>query len=69
MEYRVHIWQMSPQLSCGDICQMWMWFEESSMYFCKIENFPEGNINERSFSNPHTRRMSVPYPVARMDVN
>ena len=23
------------------------------MYFCKIENFTYGEINERSFSNPH----------------
>ena len=24
------------------------------MYFCKIENFAYGEINERSFSNPTT---------------
>ena len=23
------------------------------MYFCHIKNFPYGEINERSFSNPH----------------
>ena len=23
------------------------------MYFCKVENFAYGEINERSFSNPH----------------
>ena len=23
------------------------------MHFCKIENFTYGEINERSFSNPH----------------
>ena len=53
IEYHIHIWQMSPQLSCGDICQIWMWFEESSVYFCKIENLANGETNERSFSNPH----------------
>ena len=53
VKYRVWIWQVSPQLSCGDTCQIWMWFEESNMYFCKIENFAYGEINERSFSNPH----------------
>ena len=26
---------------------------ESYRYFCKIENFAYGEINERSFSNPH----------------
>ena len=27
IEYHVHIWQVSPQLGCGDTCQIWMWFE------------------------------------------
>ena len=57
--YRVYIWQVSPQLSCGDTCQILMWFEESDMYFCKIENFAYGEINERSFSNPHPRAGST----------
>ena len=30
-----------------------VWFEESSMYFCKIEYSAYGKFNERSFSNPH----------------
>ena len=37
---------------CGDICQMWMWFDESNIYFCKIDNFANGESNERSFSTP-----------------
>ena len=53
VKYCVYIWQVSPQLSCGDTCQIWMWFEKSNMHFCKIENFAYGEINERSFSNPH----------------
>ena len=60
IEYRVHIWQVSPQLSCGDTCQIWMWFGESNRYFCKIENFAYGEISERSFSNPQ------PWSVSRM---
>ena len=53
IEYHVYIWQVSPQLSCGDTCQIWMWFRESNSYFCKIENLAYGEISERSFSNPH----------------
>ena len=30
-----------------------MWFKQSKRYFRKIENFAYGEINERSFSNPH----------------
>ena len=57
IEYHFHIWQVSPQLRCGDTCQIWMWFEESNMYFCHVENFAYGEFNERSFSNPHPRTM------------
>ena len=55
VRYRVYIWQVLPQLSCWDTCQIWMWFEESNMYFCEIENFAYGEINEQSFSNPHPK--------------
>ena len=58
IEYHVYIWQVSPQLSCGDTCQIWKWFKESNRYFWKIENFANGEINERSFSNPHPRTIS-----------
>ena len=34
----VYIWQVSPQLSCDDTCQIWMWFKLSSRYCCKIAN-------------------------------
>ena len=53
IEHCVYIWQVSPQLSCGDTCQIWMWFRESNRYFCRIEKFAYGEISERSFSNPH----------------
>ena len=52
IEYHVHIWQVLPQLSCGDTCQIWMWFKYFKRYFCEIKNFAYGEIDERSFSNP-----------------
>ena len=52
-EYHVYIWQVTPQLSCGDTCQIWMRFKERNKYFCEIDNFAYGEIDERSFSNPH----------------
>ena len=39
IEYHVYIWQVSPHLSCGDTCQIWIWLKESNRYFCKIKNF------------------------------
>ena len=35
IEYHVYIWQVSPQLSCCDTCQIWMWFRESNRYFAR----------------------------------
>ena len=58
IEYHVYIWQVSPQLSCGDTCQIWMWFEESNIYFCQVKNFAYEEINERSFSNPTPGKMA-----------
>ena len=66
LEYHVYIWQVSPQLSCGDSCQIWMWLKESNSYFCKIENFAYGEINERSFSNPHPRAANLQKYVFRI---
>ena len=32
--YHVGIWQVSPQLSCGDIWQIWTWLKVSDLYVC-----------------------------------
>ena len=56
----VYIWQVSPQLCCGDTCQIWLWFNEFNWYFYKAENFAFEEINERSFSNPHARTDILP---------
>ena len=34
MEYHFRICQVSPQLSCGDTWQIWMWFLWCDLYFC-----------------------------------
>ena len=48
IEYHVYIWQVSPQPSCGDTFQIWALLKEPNGYFCEIENFTYGEINERS---------------------
>ena len=53
IEYHVYIWQVSPQLSCGGTCQIYTRFKESKRYFCQIENFACGEINEQNFNTPH----------------
>ena len=48
IEYHIHIWQLSPQLSC----QIWMRCKGSNRYFCRINNLAYGEINDRSCSTP-----------------
>ena len=60
IEYHGHIWQVSPQLSCVDICQIWMWYKEYHRYFGRIENLAHGEMNERSFSKPRPRTQRDP---------
>ena len=54
IEYHIHICQVSPQLNYGDTCQIWMLLKEFNRYICNIENFVYREINEWSFSDPHS---------------
>ena len=63
IEYHNHIWQVSPQLSCGDIYQIWMWFKEYNRYWFEIENFAYGEIDEWSYSAPHFETQRKPWEV------
>ena len=35
--HHIHIWQVSPQLSCGNTCQIWTWYTIANMYFGDAE--------------------------------
>ena len=48
--YHIHIWQLLLQFSWSDTSQIWMWFEEPNIYFCKTEDFHIRYLNECSFS-------------------
>ena len=52
-DYHVHTWWESPQ-HWGDICQIWMWFDESNIYVCNILNFQNEEINERRLSSTYS---------------
>ena len=50
----IYIWQVTPQLRCGNTCQIWMWYSAGKQCFEKISNA------ENWLSNPpHPRE--VPY--------
>ena len=52
IEYHVYIWQVSPQLSCGDTCQIWIWFKESKGYLCNLKNFACEKLTNRYSVTP-----------------
>ena len=52
--HHIHIWQVSPQLSCGNTCQIWTWYTIASMYFGDAEKLGKrrNGGNWLSNSNP-----------------
>ena len=48
IKYHVYIWQVLPQLSCGDTCKIWMWCKESNKCIYKIENVAYGKSTNGS---------------------
>ena len=44
IEYHVYIWRVSPLLSCGDTCEIWIWFKESNEYFCRLKKCLQRNL-------------------------
>ena len=52
IEYHIHIWQVSTQLSCDEACQIVIpWTLQVLLHI--IENIPNWEIIKLSFSNPH----------------
>ena len=66
IEQHIHIWQVSLQLCCSDICQIWL--KEFNRCFCKIKNFAYREINKQSLSNPHPRFVSLNTTAAPVPV-
>ena len=50
IEHSLFIWHVSPQLSCGDTCQIWMWFKYLTSHFIRSKS----SLAERNFSKPHS---------------
>ena len=51
-KHHIYIYQLSPQLSCGDTWQIWRWFKGYYVYFYKVKIYQTENYTKRSFSNP-----------------
>ena len=53
IEHHIHIWQVLPQLSCGDTRQIWKYFKVPNRYICQNKNLLNGEISQHSLSTPH----------------
>ena len=56
----IHIWQVSPQLSCGDTCQVWMLHLITNVSFDNVERFRSQRNGGNWLSNPHPRTWWCP---------
>ena len=69
IEYDTHIWQVSPQLSCGDTCQIWMWNKWFRTYLSKIKFSLTKELIIRASSNPHPWPSTALYQVSSGSFN
>ena len=49
----IHIWQMSPQLSCGDTCQIWTRYSIVNVCFDNNGKYGKFRNGDNWLSNPH----------------
>ena len=54
VKYRVYIWHAAPQLSCGDTCQIWRWFEESKFTFPRSKILPTEKLTTGALVTAHS---------------
>ena len=57
-QYHIYIWLVTPQLSCGDTCQIWKWLKIITG-IAKLKGKLIGEMNDRSFCN----RIPVPFLI------
>ena len=52
IEYHVHIWQVSRQLSCGDTCQIWIGFKNITDTFTRSKILLMEKLTDRTIVTP-----------------
>ena len=64
IEYHVHIWYVSPHVSCGDTRHIGSCFMEflRYMYICNIINIPKGKVSNGAPLS-HTPKLTSPISV------
>ena len=56
----VHIWQVSPELNCGNTCQIWIWFDYYASAFRRWRHYVFGLPVRPSF---RLSVQSLKYPL------
>ena len=57
IKYHVHIWQVSPQLSCGDTYQIWMWSKNVTGTFARSKILLTEKLTKGALVTPTPGRM------------
>ena len=50
--YHIHIWQTSPQLSCGDIFRIWAWYSIGNNFSITLRSWKNNGMEEIDFLTP-----------------
>ena len=53
--YHIHIWQVSPQLSCDDTCQIWVWYVTGHPCFVNYELWKKNSEQQKLVPVPPTQ--------------
>ena len=66
----MHIWQMSLQISCSDICQIWMCLKDLKRVISKIRNITDTELSRKSLAASTTGLYSITIttiPISPLD--
>ena len=60
IEYHVYICQVSPQLSCGDTCHIWMWSKDDIDTFARSKILLTEKLANGAWVTPHLVFLVMP---------
>ena len=53
IEYDVYIWQVSPRVSCGDTCQIWLCFKDQKATFARSNTLLTEKLKSEALTQYH----------------
>ena len=65
---RIHISKVLLEMSCGDTCQIWIWYSIANVCFCNAENVWKKQNWGNRLCNPYPWPLNVCLPLCSMKV-